>query len=83
VTQELKPGEVEKAAQAIYDAVDPLSGDTIGTVIHMSDHLFWDDNLEGGTDLEQQIAAVKIVCRAAAEAALTAFLASKEQNDAL
>ncbi len=65
---------VEKAAQAIYDAIDPLSGDHIATVIHMSDHLFWDGVGAGSelTDIERQLEAVRIICRAAAVAALSA-----------
>jgi len=54
------------AAKAIYDAIDPLSGDPIATVIHMSDHLFWDDRLPGATDIERQLAAVRLICRIAA-----------------
>lgn len=71
---------VEHVAQAIFDAIDPLSGDTIGTVIHMSDHLFWDDDVKGKTDLECQIDAVKTVCRAAAEAALRAIATSEHKE---
>jgi len=63
---------VEQVAEAIYSADEPLSGDTIGAVIHMSDHLFY-DSIEGKTDLECQIAAVKIICRAAAKAATAAM----------
>jgi hypothetical protein len=58
----------DRAAKAIYDAVEPLSGDHIATVIHMSDHLFWHE-LPGETDIESQLAAVRLICRVAARAA--------------
>lgn len=64
---------IEKLARAVYDAEDPLSGDTIATVIHMSDHLFWDDTLSGESDTDRQLEAVRIICRAAARAVLQAL----------
>lgn len=59
----------DRAAKAVYDAIEPLSGDPIGVVIHMSDHLFWHD-LPGSIDLESQLAAVRVICRVAAAAAI-------------
>lgn len=66
---------VEKLARAIYDATDPLGGDPIATLIHVSDHLFWDGVQPDKemTDLERQLSAVQEVCRSAARAALKAL----------
>ena len=64
---------VERVARAIFDKTEPLSGDAIGTVIHMSEHLFWDDRLPGNTDIDRQLAAVRIICKEAANAALAAI----------
>jgi len=66
---------IERVAKAIYDATDPLSGDPIATLVHVSDHLFWDgvDPEKEMTDLERQLEGVRIVCRAAAIAALKAL----------
>lgn len=66
---------IERVAKAIYDATDPLSGDPIATLIHVSDHLFWDgvDPEKEMTDLERQLEGVRIVCRTAATAALKAL----------
>lgn len=68
--------EDDRAAKAIYDAEDPLSGDPIGVVIHLSDHLFLDDRLPGETGIEKQLAAVRVICRVAARA-----LKAKETPD--
>jgi len=64
------------AAKAVYDAVDPLSGDHIATVIHMSEHLFWDNQMPGDTDIERQLAAVRVICRVAVDATLDALAAN-------
>lgn len=64
---------VERVGKAIYDAVEPLSGDPIAVVLHLSEHLFWDDRLPGATDVEQQLAAVRIICETAAAAAIAAM----------
>ena len=67
---------VERCAKAIYDATDPLSGDPIATLIHVSDHLFWDGVQPDKemTDIERQLEAVQEVCRAAARAAINALM---------
>lgn len=64
--------EIETVAQAIYDAVDTISGDTIATVVSMSDHLFEiiDD---GETEVEAVLRATMSVCRDAARAAIAAL----------
>lgn len=70
----LSPENVEKAARAIYDAEDPLSGDHIATVLHLSDHLFWDSvGDDSMKDVDCQLEAVRIICRAAARAALASI----------
>lgn len=68
-----RDADVERVSKAIYDAVEPLSGDPIAVVLHNSDHLFWDDRLPGDTDVERQLAAVRIICDTAARAALQAL----------
>lgn len=73
--------KVAEVVRAIYDAVDPLSGDSVGTVIHLSDHLFWDDRVPGDTDIERQLEAVRIVCRAAATAAIAALTHREEEAE--
>lgn len=63
---------VEKVARAIYDATDPLSGDPVAVVIHMSDLLHWEGVASGQMmpDIERQKLAIMEVCRAAATAAI-------------
>lgn len=68
-----RDADVERVSKAIYDAVEPLSGDPIAVVLHNSDHLFWDDRLPGNNDIERQLAAVRIICDTAARAALQAL----------
>lgn len=62
---------IENVAKAIYGATDPLSGDTIATVIIASEHLFPGRQHTEGNSLSKayQLAAMD-VCRAAARAAI-------------
>lgn len=64
--------EVELVAEAIYDAVDTISGDTIATVISMSSHLFETID-DGETEVEAVLRATMSVCRDAARAAIAAL----------
>jgi len=73
---------VELAAQAIYEAIDPHSGDTIATVIHNSDHLFWESAEDNDADLAKQLEAVKEICRVAAQAALDVARAQASSDTA-
>lgn len=56
-----------EVAEALWNAIDSRSGDPIGVVIHMSDHLF---PREG----EGEIDAAKGVCRDIADAAIAIVL---------
>lgn len=64
--------EAEIVAQAIYDAVDTISGDTVATVISMSSHLFETID-DGETEVEAVLRATMSVCRDAARAAIAAL----------
>jgi hypothetical protein len=63
---------VEKAARALYDATDSQSGDTIGTVIWNSEHLFY-DTVEGEAIVDKARRACMPVCRDAVRAVLQAI----------
>lgn len=66
---------VEKTAKAIYDGLDPLSGDSIGTVIVASEHLFPNhEHLKGNSSSKAHQLAAMDVCRAAARAAVDAAM---------
>lgn len=72
--------EIEAVAQAIYDADDTQSGDTVGTVIYSSTHLF--EVIGGGeTERDAMLRATMIVCRDAARAAIAALDAIRAQDD--
>lgn len=63
---------IAKAARAIYDAPDTQSGDCVGTVIWLSEHLFYDD----APDIPVKDKAWKAcepVCTDAAKAAFAVF----------
>lgn len=62
---------IESVARAIFDAVDPLSGDQIGTTLHESQYV-------RGDTLPEQIEQVMRICRSAARAALDV----REEDDA-
>lgn len=64
---------LEAAARAIYDAPDTQSGDHVGTVIWMSEHLFYDD-VDGEPVRDKAWRACQPVCMDAAQAAITAYL---------
>lgn len=63
---------IERAARAIYDAEDSQSGDTIGTVIWNSEHLFC-DNIEGEEIVDRAWRACRPVCLDAVRAVLQAL----------
>ncbi len=67
----LDEANVERVAQAIYDAPDSQSGDTVGTVIFNSTHLFCSTDGEEIMDIARR--ATMPVCRDAARAAITAM----------
>lgn len=60
----------EKVARAIYDAIDPNSGDSIATTIHLTEHI-----PPHGT-VAEQLEQVMNTCRAAADAAIAAMLSA-------
>lgn len=62
---------VEAGGKAVFDAIDPNTGDTIGTTIHMSVEMAYGDG-----EIEQQLVAVHKTCRAAFTAALQAIEAA-------
>jgi hypothetical protein len=62
---------IERVARAIYDAPDSQSGDTVGTVIWNSEHLFYET--KDGEEVAETARRVTMgVCRDAARAAITA-----------
>lgn len=63
---------IEKAARALYDAPDSQSGDTIGTVIWNSEHLFY-ETVEGEEIVDTARRASMPVCRDAVRAVLQAI----------
>jgi hypothetical protein len=68
---------VEAVARAIYDAPDTQSGDTIGTVIWNSDHLFYETQ-DGEEIVDRAWRVCAPVCRDAAKAAIAAMGVSGE-----
>lgn len=68
---------IERVAKAIYDAEDTQSGDTVGTVIWNSEHLFY-ETLEGEEVADTALRVTMGVCRDAARAAI-ASLAKQEK----
>jgi hypothetical protein len=69
--------DVEAVARAIYDAEDTQSGDTIGTVIWNSEHLFY-DTVEGEEIVDTARRASMPTCRDAARAAIEAITRTDE-----
>ena len=63
----------DEVAEAVWNAIDSRSGDPVGVVIHMSDHLF---PREG----EGEIDAAKGVCRDIAEAVVEVVLVRIERH---
>jgi hypothetical protein len=67
---------VEVVAKAIYDAPDEQSGDTVGTVIWNSEHLFY-ETIDGEEIVDKARRASMPVCRSAARAAIAALSAPR------
>lgn len=63
----------ERVARAIYDAPDSQSGDSVGTVIWSSEHLFF-DSVGGEEIVDTAWRASMPVCLSAADAAIAAVL---------
>jgi hypothetical protein len=76
----LEEADIERVAAAIYDAPDSQSGDTIGTVIWNSEHLFY-ETVEGEEIVDTARRASMPVCRDAARAVIRA-LASTPSTEA-
>lgn len=58
---------VDRGARAIYDAIDPTSGDPIANTLHMSEYI------DGSVPLLQQLEQVMEICRSASRAFITAM----------
>ncbi len=58
---------VERVARAIYDAIDPNSGDPIAVTIHCTEHI-----PSHGT-IKEQLEQVMDTCRSADRAAISAY----------
>lgn len=69
---------IERAAEALYDAPDTTSGDTIGTVIWNSEHLFY-ETVEGEEIVDLARRASMPVCRDAVRAVLQAIREPSER----
>jgi hypothetical protein len=76
MAEEQEEGLVERIAEAIYDARDTQSGDTIGTVIWNSEHLFY-ETIDGEEIVERARRVCMPVCRDAARAAIAALEATR------
>lgn len=69
--------QVERVAQAIFDAIDPTSGDPIGVLLHAHNPF-----INGNAPLADQIAEARTIAVAAAQAAIAAATLSTPTEDA-